>query len=192
VRSLVYFVACTVDGYIAKLDGGTDFFPIEGPHVADLLSEFPELVPGHLRSGLNLTVGNQRFDTILMGRATYEVGLREGITSPYPHLRQVVGSTTLSSLDADVEIVGEQLCERVRELKRQPGKDIWMAGGGSLAAALADELDELILKVNPIMLGSGIPLFAGPIGPRPVVMTEHRIYPNGYALLRYRWSAEAG
>jgi dihydrofolate reductase len=190
VRSLVYFVACTVDGYIATPDGGTEFFPFEGPHVADLLSEFPELVPGHLRSGLDLANGNQRFDTIVMGRATYEVALREGITSPYPHLRQVVASTTLSSPDADVEIIGEEVREHVRELKQQPGKDIWMAGGGRLAAALVDELDELILKVNPIMLGTGIPLFAGPVGPRPVVMTEHRIYPNGYAVLRYRWSAE--
>jgi dihydrofolate reductase len=188
MRSLVYFVACTADGYIAASDGGTDFFPFEGPHVADLLSEFPEMVPGHMRGDLNLTRGNQRFDTIVMGRATYEVALREGITSPYPHLQQVVASTTLSSPDADVEVVGEEVRERVRELKQQQGKDIWMAGGARLAAALVDELDELIFKVNPIVLGSGIPLFAEPVGPRPVVMTEHRIYANGYALLRYRWS----
>jgi hypothetical protein len=53
----------------------------------------------------------------------------------------------------------------VRELKQEQGKDIWMAGGARLAAALVNELDELILKVNPIVLGSGIPLFAEPVGP---------------------------
>lgn len=188
MRSLVYFVACTVDGYIAARDGGTEFFTFEGPHVADLLSEFPEMIPAHVRGALDLTSGNQRFDTIVMGRATYEVGLREGITSPYPHLQQIVASTTMSSPDAEVEVVGEEVCERVRELKQQSGKDIWLAGGSRLAAALVDELDELILKVNPLVLGSGIPLFAEPVGPRPVAMTAHRVYSNGFALLRYRWS----
>lgn len=190
MRSLVYFVACTADGYIAGPDGATDFFPFEGPQVADLLSEFPEMIPHHLRAALDVRGANKRFDAIVMGRATYEVGLREGVTSPYPHLQQVVASTTMSSPDADVQVVGEDVCERVRDLKQQPGKDIWMAGGARLAAALVDELDELILKVNPIMLGSGIPLFAEPIGPRPVVMTEHRVYANGFALLRYRWSSK--
>lgn len=190
MRSLVYFVACTVDGYIAARDGETGFFGFEGPHVADLLSEFPEMIPGHVRGALGVTSANQRFDTIVMGRATYEVGLREGITSPYPHLQQVVASTTLTSSDADVQVVGEGVCERVREMKQQPGKDIWLAGGARIAAALVDEVDELILKVNPIVLGAGIPLFAVPIGPRPVVMTEHRVYANGFALLRYRWSPE--
>jgi dihydrofolate reductase len=191
MRSLVYFVACTADGYIAARDGATDFFPpFEGPQAVDVLAEFPEMMPGHLRGALDITAANQRFDTIVMGRATYEVGLGDGITSPYPHLQQIVASTTMSSPDADVEVVGEDVRERVRELKQQPGKDIWMAGGGRLAAALADELDELILKVNPVVVGSGIALFAEPVGPRPVVMTEHRVYPSGYAVLRYRWSPQ--
>ena len=50
---------------------------------------------------------------------------------------------------------------------------------------MADDIDELILKVNPILLGSGIPLFAGPIGPRAVNLTGHKIYPNGVGLMRY-------
>jgi dihydrofolate reductase len=190
MRSLVYFVACTADGYIAAADGATDFFPFDGPQVPDLLAEFPEMVPGHLRGGLDLGADNQRFDTVVMGRATYEVALSEGITNPYPHLRQVVATTTITtSPDPAVEVVGEGIVERVRVLKREPGMDIWMAGGARLAAALADELDELILKVNPLMLGAGIPLFAERIGPRAVTMIQHRMYPNGFALLRYRWAS---
>lgn len=52
---------------------------------------------------------------------------------------------------------------------------------------MADDIDELILKANPILLGSGIPLFAGPINPRAVNLTSHKIYPNGFGLMRYGW-----
>ena len=45
MRSLVYLVACTLDGYIAGLDGSVEFFPIEGPLIADLIAEFPEMIP---------------------------------------------------------------------------------------------------------------------------------------------------
>jgi riboflavin biosynthesis pyrimidine reductase len=67
-------------------------------------------------------------------------------------------------------------------------EDRGLAGGGRLAAFLVDEIDELILKVNPVVLGAGTPLFGGLVGPRPVTLTGHKVYPNGFALMRYRWS----
>jgi dihydrofolate reductase len=190
MRSLVYLVACTVDGYIAAPEGSADFGRFEGPQVADILAEFPEMIPGHVRGGLDLSADNQRFDTVVMGRATYEVGLSDGITSPYPHLRQILATTTIAAPpDPAVEIVGTEIVEHVRALKRESGMDIWLAGGGRLAATLADELDEMILKINPLVLGAGIPLFAERIGPRALTMTQHKVYDNGYALMRYRWAS---
>jgi dihydrofolate reductase len=189
MRSLVYLVACTVDGFIAATDGSSDFSPFEGPHVADLLAEFPEMIPAHGRDPLGVSAGNQRFDTVLMGRATYEVGLAVGVTSPYPHLRQILVSTSMTSPpDPDVEVIGDDIVARIQAMKAEPGMDIWLCGGARLAASLVDEIDELILKVNPIVLGAGIPLFAGPIGPRPAALTRHAVYPNGFSLMRYRWS----
>jgi dihydrofolate reductase len=190
MRSLVYFVATTLDGYIAGLDrGDPDFFPFEGPHVADLLAEFPEMIPGHARATLGLNDDNQRFDTIVMGRTTYDIGRAVGLTSPYPHLRQVVVSSSIAAPpDPAVEVVGQDVLDRVRALKAEPGKDVWLAGGGRLAASLVDEIDELILKVNPVVLGAGTPLFDGLVGPRSVTPTGHKVYPDGFALMRYRWS----
>jgi dihydrofolate reductase len=186
MRSLVYLVACTLDGYIAGLDGSVEFFPVEGPHIADLIAEFPEMIPGHLRESLSITADNQRFDTVVMGRCTHEVGQGVGITSPYPHLRQVlVSSSTHSPPDPAVEVITDGAAAWIRALKTEPGKDIWLCGGGQLAASLADDIDELILKVNPILLGAGIPLFARLIGPRAVNLTGHKIYPNGFGLMRY-------
>ena len=191
MRSLVYFVATTLDGYIAGVDrADPDFFPFEGPHVADLLAEFPEMIPGHLRATLGLHDDNQRFDTVLMGRTTYDIGRKVGLTSPYPHLRQIVVSSSITaSPDPAVEVVGQDIAGTVRALKAEDGKDVWLAGGGRLAASMVDEIDELILKVTPVVLGAGPPLFDGPVGPRPVTPTGHKVYPNGFALMRYRWSA---
>ena len=188
MRSLVYFVATTLDGYIAGVDrSDPDFFPFEGPHVADLLADFPEMIPGHLRAPLALNHENRRFDTILMGRTTYDIGRAVGLTSPYPHLRQIVVSSSMTAQpDPVVEVLGQDLIEHVRALKAEQGKDVWLAGGGRLAAFLVDEIDELILKVNPVLLGAGIPLFDGLVGPRPVTLTGHKVYANGFALMRYR------
>jgi dihydrofolate reductase len=186
MRNLVYFVACTVDRYIAREDGSFDFFLAEGDHVADLLSAFPETMPGHLREVLGVTADNQLFDAVVMGRRTYEVGVAIGVTSPYPHLSQYVVSRSMeSSLDPQVELVSGDPVARVRELKQEPGKDIWLCGGGELATALFPEIDELILKVHPILLGSGIPLFTGTTGQASLELADSRVYDNGFILLRF-------
>jgi dihydrofolate reductase len=186
-RPLVYLIACTLDGRIAAPDGSYDFFPFEGPQVADLLDEFPEMIPGHGREQFGITGPNRRFDTVLMGRRTWEVGLEFGITSPYPHLRQIVVSRTLAeSPDPAVELIREDVVERVRALKREPGTEIWLCGAAGLAATLIDEIDEVILKVCPVVLGDGIGLFAGDVGPRTVEVAGLRTYPNGFSLLRGR------
>jgi dihydrofolate reductase len=192
VRELVYLVATTVDGFIAA-DSGTDpdFFVFEGPQVPDLLAEFPEMIPGHLRDviGMPRDTPNARFDTVLMGRETYGIGLKLGITNPYPHLRQIVVSSSLSSApDPAVEVISGDVVERVRALKADDGADIWLCGGGALAASLVAEIDELIFKVSPVVLGDGVPLFRGVVGPRRLTMTDHRVYDNGFMLLRYRFA----
>ena len=76
MRKLVYYVACSLDGFIAREDGAFDFALPEGEHLQDLMRRFPETFSGHLRGALGVTAPNQRFDTVLMGRATYEVALK--------------------------------------------------------------------------------------------------------------------
>jgi dihydrofolate reductase len=187
MRKLVYYVACSVDRFIARTDGSFDFFLTEGQHLADLVASFPETVPGHLRAVIGVTAENRQFDTVLMGRATYEVGLKEGVTSPYPHLKQYLFSRTLKhSPDPDVQLVAGSAVATVRQLKQSPGKDIWLCGGGELATALFPEIDELILKVNPILLGAGIPLFSGRINETVLELSDNKIYGNGFTLLTYQ------
>ncbi|KAM3116551.1 dihydrofolate reductase family protein [Phormidesmis sp. 146-33] len=187
MRELKYYIACTVDRFIARKDDSYDFFLMEGEHVADLLTTFPETIPGHVRDKLGITADNQYFDTVLMGRRTYEIGLKEGISNPYPQMKQYVISQTLKdSPDSAIELVSSDPIAFIKKLKQQPGQNIWLCGGGNLAAILFPEINELILKVHPILLGSGIPLFSGVVTQTSLKLTHSQIYNNGFMLLHYQ------
>ncbi|MER5929883.1 dihydrofolate reductase family protein [Streptomyces sp. NPDC002054] len=162
MRKLTYFVHTTLDGYIAGPDGQYDFFPFEGAEAAAILADFPETMPTPARAPLGIADRPaERFDTVIMGRGAYEPGLKVGLTSPYAHLKQYVVSRTLTSPDPAVTVVGDPVA-LVRELKAQEGMGIWLCGGGKLAGALRDEIDELVIKCHPVVIGAGIPLFDGP------------------------------
>ena len=83
MRNLVYYIACTADGFIAREDGSFDFFPMTGEPLPYIVAEYPETIPGHLREMLGVQGDNKHFDTVLMGRHTYEVGSLVGFTNPY-------------------------------------------------------------------------------------------------------------
>jgi dihydrofolate reductase len=186
MRKLIYYVAVTADGFIAAADGSFDSFVQEGEPMADLIRDFPETFPAPARTQLGLTGPNKLFDTVLMGRATYELGARVGLTSPYPQLEQVVFSRTLSkSPDPAVTLVSSDAVGRVRALKQQPGGAIWLCGGGQLAAELFGEIDELILKLNPLVLGAGIPLFARGLPATKLEPLGRKLYDSGYQRLHY-------
>lgn len=168
MRRLVYLVAVTLDGFIAGPDGGdpsgSDFFPVTPDLVEHLVATWPETLPGPARDAMGLTGPGEHFDTLVEGRASYEIGLAAGLDDAYPHLRHVVVSHTLAGrTDLPVEVVGGDPLERVRELKAEDGLDIWLVGGGTVAHALLPEIDRLVLKVNPSVIGDGRRLFEGPL-----------------------------
>lgn len=138
MRRLVYCIASTLDGFIAGPDGadptGPDgFWPIADDYLKHLAAELPEVLPVQARAAFGITGEGARFDTVLEGRRTYELGLRAGITDAYPHLRHLVFSRTLTqSPDPAVELVATDPVAKVRELKGSDGKDIWLLGGSTL------------------------------------------------------------
>lgn len=189
MREIKYYIACSVDGFIAHKDGSFEGFLQEGEHIAGLFESFPETFPVHFRDALGIHPENKCFDVVLMGRKTYEVGLNFGITNPYPHMKQYLFSRSLKeSPDPNVELVAEDAVAFVKSLKNETGKDIWLCGGADLAATLFAEklIDKLILKVNPFIMGSGIPLFSGAIAQTDLELTDSKIYGNGVLVLHYR------
>jgi dihydrofolate reductase len=187
-------VAVTLDGFIAGLDrsdptGPDGFWPLPGDYIEHLVTQFPETLPEAARNALGVTATGGSFDTALMGRRTYEIGLAVGVTNAYPHLRNVVFSRTLAgSPDPSVEVVAGGPVARVRALKDEPGAGLWLVGGGSLAGALYDEIDELILKIAPITIGAGVPLFGDDTPFRLRGWTPHATtaLPSGVSVLSLR------
>ncbi|MEU8894939.1 dihydrofolate reductase family protein [Nocardia sp. NPDC048505] len=183
MRKLTYFVGATLDGYIAGpdhdisfMDGGADFW-------AWLAANYPETLPAHVWPHFGVEPGTApaHFDTMVMGRGTYEPGLAVGIASPYPHLRtQYVVSTTLGGIDAPgVELVESDPLELVRRLKKEDGKGIWLAGGGNLAAQLIDEIDELVIKSYPVIAGEGTRALTGRFTPTQFTLDRRANFANG-------------
>lgn len=162
MRKLIYLVGVSVDGYIAAPDGSADGFPMDPDVLQRVFAEYPETCPSHLREALAVTADARHFDTVVMGYRTHAPALDAGLTSAYPHLDQyVVTHRQDLPRDPKVTIVHDDPVAMVQDLKRQDGKDIWLCGGADLAGQLIDEVDELHLKVYPVLFGSGIPLVAG-------------------------------
>ncbi len=125
MRKLTYYVACSADKFICHTDGSVDGFLTEGEHLSDLFKLFPETFPTHLREILGIQGNNRVFDTVLMGRNTYEVGLKEGIASPFSSLKQYVFSNSMkNSPHKEIELVRGNALQFVSELKQISGKNI--------------------------------------------------------------------
>ncbi|MFC9285016.1 dihydrofolate reductase family protein [Streptomyces collinus] len=188
MRKLTYFIACSLDGFIGDERGDASAMLrfLDEEYLDFLKTEFPETLPTHGRVPLGVgDLENKRFDTVLQGRGSYELALKEGITSPYAHLREYVASRTLgASPDPNVEIIDDDLVGRVRRLKAEDGGlDIFLCGGSQVAGALLDEIDELVIKTYPIVYGTGMPMFATGLDIQEFGLDSVRQFGNG-ALVR--------
>lgn len=187
MRSLVYYVATTIDGRIAAADGSADDFTTDPGFLTELHRTYADALPGLAQEAMGVTPPLSQWDTVLMGRSTYAVGLDAGVTSPYPHLDQFVFSRTLDPARCEgVTVVADDPLAFTRDLKSREGGRMWLCGGGRLAATLAEEIDELIVKINPVTIGSGIPLFGGDIDPIQWTLTGSRAFEAGVLLAEYR------
>lgn len=159
MRQLIYFVGVSADGYIANSAGQTDIFPTSRRLLSAIFARYPETCPTHLRALHGVQDNPQRFDTVIMGAKTHAPAVEAGLTHAYPHLEQLVVTHQDFPRGEGLRFIRERPSSVVRALKRQPGRDIWLAGGAHLASQLQAEIDELHLKVYPIVIGAGIPLF---------------------------------
>jgi dihydrofolate reductase len=185
----VYYVATTLDGFIAGPEGGdpsgAGYFPLTPDVMQYIVENYPETMPGPARDALGINDPGRTFDTVLEGKASYEIGLEAGLTDAYPHLRHLVFSSTLESRDPAVEVVREHALDRVRALKAEEGKDLWLVGGGTLAHSLLPEIDRLVLKQHRYIIGSGIPLFNGPFKPFKFDPSDETLLSSGVRILTY-------
>ncbi|MFG2127688.1 dihydrofolate reductase family protein [Streptomyces sp. NPDC048751] len=190
MRKLTYFIACSLDGFIGDVNGDASaMYPFVDEEFLEFLkTEYPEtaFTPGRRSLGFD-DLPNKRFDTLIQGRASYDEALKQGVTSPYAHLREYVASRTLGeSPDPNVEIIADDLVGKVRELKAEEGElGIYLCGGAQVAGALLDEIDELVIKSYPIVYGTGMPMFGSDFAVTEFTLDEVRAFGNGTVVRTY-------
>ncbi|MGH1564260.1 dihydrofolate reductase family protein [Mumia sp. DW29H23] len=188
MREMTYYIGTTLDGFIAGPEDQVDFFPVSDAFGQFMATEYADALPTHAREVFGVAdTPLSRFDTLVMGRRTYDPGLELGFTDPYAHLRTVVFSRSLTaSPDPKVEVTAVDPVTRVRELKAEESPlGIYLAGGGALAGQLLDEIDRLVVKKYPVVAGSGVPAFTTEFRPTAFALEEVRTFDNGCAVLTY-------
>ncbi|MFF5207947.1 dihydrofolate reductase family protein [Streptosporangium sp. NPDC000396] len=186
MRKLVYYVGMTIDGFIAAPDGSYDFFPVTQDVMDFLVTDYPDALFTPARAQLGVEAPNRTFDTCIQGRTSYEPALALGVTSPYAHLRQYVVSDTMdASPDPAVELISGDVTGAVRRLKAEDGKDIYLIGGARLAGSLLPEIDRLVIKLYPVVIGTGVPLFSAEFSPTHFTLAGTRALEGGTVILTY-------
>ena len=174
MRKVTFGVGNSLDNYIARADGGFDWLMWTDEVAKESAAYW------------------KRVDTMLMGRKTYEIALRQGggeaIANPFPYIKTYVLSRTLSKTrDKQVELASDAV-KLVRTLKRRRGKEICVMGGGDLAHSLFEArlIDEVVVNIHPVLLGSGIPLFREMKQQINLRLLKSKTFKNGCVLLAYR------
>lgn len=189
LRKLSYFIAASIDGFIGAPGGEADFFTsfVGGDFLEYLKTDCQDTLPTVARQAFGIDdATNTQFDTIIQGRVSYDIALDSKVTSPYAHLREYVASRSIKeSPDPHVEIVSGDVVAKIRELKREDGLGIYLCGGASLAGQLKDEVDELVIKTYPIVLGSGMPMFATEFEISDFTLDSVRTFDNGVLVRKY-------
>jgi dihydrofolate reductase len=168
MRKLVLFIACSLDGYIARENGDVDWL------FTDQDYGYAEFLSG--------------IDTVLMGRKTYEQVLTFG-EYPYKGIEGYVFSRTRGNVkDENAAFVSGDVADFVQDLKRRPGKAIWLVGGAQLVAECVkhDLVDEFIISVHPVILGRGVPLFLPGLPEQKLELFGSERFSSGLVQLSYR------
>lgn len=170
-RKIIVHIATSADGYIARPDGDVawlDLPPVKGDY--------------------GMAKFYKKVDTVIMGRKTYEAGVKLG-QKGYPGIRNYVFSGSAKKSDVPhVEFVNEAVDTFAKRIRRARGKHVWLVGGSEIIAAFLDQeqIDDFIIHVIPVFIGAGIPL----IQPRhrnvALRLLKARRYTDGVVRLHYR------
>lgn len=168
MRKIRYGVAMSVDGYIAGPSGEADWIGID-----------PEV---------DFAAIWAQFDTLLMGRRTYEAASKRLGEAAFTGITTIVFSRTMKQQDhPEVTVVSELNPDWAQALQTRSGKDIWLMGGSSLFRSFLDSgyVDIVEVSVIPVLLGSGVPLLPPPYSPAKLRLVSHKVYRSGRVSLAY-------
>ena len=171
-RKVVVQIGASADGYIARPDGDLEW-----------LTSRP--AP---KGFYGMDAFMRSIDTKVLGRKTYEMSRRLG--AEFDKERTIVFSRQAAPPDAPsgVEFVSEAIGPFVNRLREEPGKDIWLMGGGDIIASFLDAqaIDEFVVSVVPVFIGDGIPLIARRSRLTPLKAQSVERFDDGLVQLHYQ------
>jgi dihydrofolate reductase len=173
MSKIIYYVASSIDGFIAGTNDDISDFAEGGNGVDKYLSDL------------------QNFKTVIMGRRTYEFGYQYGLEPgqpAYPHMEHFIFSDSLKfeKISKTVHVVSKSI-DLVKEIKNSADTDIYLCGGGEFAGWLWDNglIDQLKIKLNPIILGEGIKLFGNSTKKAKFKLIESETFDESLTILTY-------
>jgi len=148
-RKIVLSLAMSLDGFIAGEDGSFDWIKGDGDKAQDTKEKF------------DMTTFIGTVDTIVMGRNAWEICTPETLELFKNTKIYVATHREIENLPDNVEVISGDIVQKITELKKEDGKDIWIFGGAIIADYFLKEdiIDEYIIAVVPLILGKGKPLF---------------------------------
>ena len=168
MRQVRYSIAASLDGFIADPNGGYDWM------IMDPAIDFAAVF--------------RQFDTVLMGRKTFELTTTGDFMGMLGDKEVIVFSRTLKSVPfPNATIISTSPAETVRALKQKSGKDIWLFGGGDLFRQLVDAalVDTIEVGVMPVLLSQGIPMLPAGKQVRGLTLTSSETLSSGILMLTY-------
>lgn len=178
------FVGASLDGFIAGpndeldwLSGGSSDSQAAGPN------------EGAAEAHQSFNAFMAQIGAVLMGRRTYDIVC--GMKGPWPYgdtPMLIATSRELPAPRASVRAAHGTIAELVAQAKRAAGeRDVYVDGGQLIRSALdADLIDEITVTIVPIVIGAGIPLFAGVQRHHPLELLSQRTVGGAAVELRYR------
>lgn len=173
MRKIVYYVASSLDGFICGLDEDISGFVGTGNGVEKYVADLAN------------------FDTVIMGRRTYEFGYKFGLKPgqpAYPHMTHYIFSDTLKFDNADPKVQVKKIAlQEIETIQRKEGSDIYLCGGGQLAGWLLDnrKIDILRLKLNPLILGQGVKIFGNSKQTYQTELLTTDVFDNGLQIMTF-------
>lgn len=176
MRKIILNLAISLDGYIADLKGGFDWIKGHGDNRNDTEKQFDF---GKFVASV---------DTVIMGRKAYDDSGELTINSVegFGEKRIIVTTSRPLVTREGIEVYNGDICDLLNSLKKEEGKDIWLFGGaGSIDPVIkADMVDEYIIGIIPVILGSGRPLFCEN-NPMIELHLDSSTVSDGVTMLRY-------
>lgn len=174
MRKIKLYIATSLDGKIARPDGGLDWLPDPADDAYK-----------HEDYGYEELVNS--IDTTLMGYKTYEVCLNLGEWHYKDQTTYVFSRDPKREMIPEAQLVTTDPVEFTRNLKQTDGKDIWLIGGGEIISLLHDAglIDEYILAYIPVILGEGIELFPGIKKQENLKLTRHKVFESDIIMMYF-------